>query len=536
MTSYHAQSGAGAARPRCSSTCAAARTSRSSPTPARPRSAIRAASWWRPGPREGGTVVPIPGASAVLAAVAAIRGGRAALGVRGLPAAIGARAPRAARPDRRRRARARSCSRRRAGSRRRSRDLAAACGPDRPGAVCRELTKLHESIVRGTLGELAAARGRRAAGSRPAASSSIVVGDWRGGRSGTDAADEADGPRRGRGAEVEALVAAGVARGDAARRVAAATGSAAPAALRRSTRLGRMAGMTAADREPARPPLPSILGQPSLDRPRSSRLLSLGASFWASACAPTRRSLFIVSAAAILGLAWVVGLSTERLGVDHGPQVGGILNRDVRQHRRADHRVLRAPGRPDRGRQGVADRLDHRQPAARARPARPDRRAPARHADTSSADRRPNARHRCSLAGCRRAGHPDAGDDARRTRRRPRGRPERHRARSSLLVVFAASIPFTLGRGRGASRELREPSADRPGRCRLALVVLVAAPPAAALPPRSCCRLDQADHGQQSTCRSSSSAWSSSRPSATSSRTSSRPAGGQGQDGVRDRP
>ncbi len=36
--------------------------------------------------------------------------------------------------------------------------------------------------------------------------------------------------------------------------------------------------------------------------------------------------LFIVSAVAILGLAWVVGLSTERLGSLTGPQVGGILN------------------------------------------------------------------------------------------------------------------------------------------------------------------------------------------------------------------
>ena len=36
--------------------------------------------------------------------------------------------------------------------------------------------------------------------------------------------------------------------------------------------------------------------------------------------------VFIVSAAGILGLAWVVGLSTERLGAISGPQVGGILN------------------------------------------------------------------------------------------------------------------------------------------------------------------------------------------------------------------
>jgi Ca2+:H+ antiporter len=36
--------------------------------------------------------------------------------------------------------------------------------------------------------------------------------------------------------------------------------------------------------------------------------------------------LFVVAAVAILGLAWVVGLSTERLGSLTGPQVGGILN------------------------------------------------------------------------------------------------------------------------------------------------------------------------------------------------------------------
>jgi Ca2+:H+ antiporter len=36
--------------------------------------------------------------------------------------------------------------------------------------------------------------------------------------------------------------------------------------------------------------------------------------------------VFIVSALAILGLAWIVGLSTERLGALTGPQVGGILN------------------------------------------------------------------------------------------------------------------------------------------------------------------------------------------------------------------
>lgn len=36
--------------------------------------------------------------------------------------------------------------------------------------------------------------------------------------------------------------------------------------------------------------------------------------------------VFLVAAVAILGLAWVVGLATERLGAIAGPQVGGILN------------------------------------------------------------------------------------------------------------------------------------------------------------------------------------------------------------------
>ena len=36
--------------------------------------------------------------------------------------------------------------------------------------------------------------------------------------------------------------------------------------------------------------------------------------------------VFLVAAIAILGLAWVVGLATERLGGIAGPQVGGILN------------------------------------------------------------------------------------------------------------------------------------------------------------------------------------------------------------------
>lgn len=36
--------------------------------------------------------------------------------------------------------------------------------------------------------------------------------------------------------------------------------------------------------------------------------------------------VFVVAAAGILGLAWVVGLSTERIGALTGPQVGGVIN------------------------------------------------------------------------------------------------------------------------------------------------------------------------------------------------------------------
>jgi 16S rRNA (cytidine1402-2'-O)-methyltransferase len=106
----------------------------------------------------GGTVIPIPGASAVLAAVAAS-------GVTGPRWSFEGFLPRTGRERRERIARIAADERgtilyeapgRVGGT---LRDLAAACGPERPGAICRELTKLHEEIVRAPLGELA----RRAA-------------------------------------------------------------------------------------------------------------------------------------------------------------------------------------------------------------------------------------------------------------------------------------------------------------------------------------------------------------------------------------
>jgi 16S rRNA (cytidine1402-2'-O)-methyltransferase len=160
----------------------------------------------------GGRIVPIPGPSAVLAALVAA----------GLPAArwgFEGFLPRRGRERRERLARIATDDRttvlfeapgRTAAT---LADLAAACGADRPAAVCRELTTLHEEIRRGTLGELAAAlaevpvRGEVTlvvAGAPAAAAPLPPLGEGR--------------------AEVAALVAQGMSRSAAAREVAGRTG------------------------------------------------------------------------------------------------------------------------------------------------------------------------------------------------------------------------------------------------------------------------------------------------------------------------
>ncbi len=177
---------------------------------------------------EGGRAVPIPGPSAVLAAVS-------------VAAVVGPRwsfegfLPRSGRERRERIARIAADPRativfeapaRLAAT---LRDLAAACGEDRPGAVCRELTKIHESVERSCLGAL---RDAAAAGAIPARGEIvIVVGD--GAAAGDRATGAAGMASDGRSAsvaleearaEVERLVAAGSPRGEAARTVAATTG------------------------------------------------------------------------------------------------------------------------------------------------------------------------------------------------------------------------------------------------------------------------------------------------------------------------
>jgi 16S rRNA (cytidine1402-2'-O)-methyltransferase len=196
---------------------------------------------------KGGRVEAIPGASAVLAAVAAS-------GIAGPRWAFEGFLPRSGRERRERLARLAADERGaviyEAPGRTRATllDLAAACGPDRPAAVCRELTKLHEQVVRGNLAELAAAL---ADGSIPERGEVVIVVGWFSvaaraasvasagtERGGSAAADGGVGPgstRDGTGrsaedaeaaalAEVEALVSGGLGRSAAARRVAAATG------------------------------------------------------------------------------------------------------------------------------------------------------------------------------------------------------------------------------------------------------------------------------------------------------------------------
>ncbi len=170
---------------------------------------------------EDGRVVPIPGASAVLAAVVGS-------GVAGPRWVFEGFLPRSGR-DRRARLAAIAADGRgtvvyeapgRVGAT--LRDLAAACGPGRRGAVCREMTKLHEQIVRGSLADLVDAM---ADGRIPTRGEfALVIG------MGTLADAEAVAPDRAEDrlalalAEVERLVADGSGRSDAARRVSGATG------------------------------------------------------------------------------------------------------------------------------------------------------------------------------------------------------------------------------------------------------------------------------------------------------------------------
>jgi 16S rRNA (cytidine1402-2'-O)-methyltransferase len=169
---------------------------------------------------EGGAVVPIPGASAVLAAVVAS-------GVAGPRWGFEGFLPRSGRGRRERLARVAADDRAsvifeaptRLGAT--LKDLVAACAPDRMAAVCRELTKLHEQIARGPLAELFA---RVTDGSIPARGEVVIVVAGAASPSGDRPEEQILEAVAQARAEVDRLVAGGIARGEAARRVAADTG------------------------------------------------------------------------------------------------------------------------------------------------------------------------------------------------------------------------------------------------------------------------------------------------------------------------
>ena len=167
---------------------------------------------------EGGAVVPVPGPSAVLAAVAAT-------GVAGPRWVFEGFLPRSGR-ERRERLVAIAADPRGAVIFEAPgrvvvtlRDLESACGEERVGAVARELTKVHEQIVRGTLGELV---GAVADGSIPTRGEFVLVVGM-GARPARAAQPDEDALAAALAA-VERLVGEGVARGDAARRIAGETG------------------------------------------------------------------------------------------------------------------------------------------------------------------------------------------------------------------------------------------------------------------------------------------------------------------------
>jgi 16S rRNA (cytidine1402-2'-O)-methyltransferase len=168
---------------------------------------------------EGGRVVPIPGASAVLAAVAAT-------GIAGPRWGFEGFLPRSGRERKERLARIAADDRAtvlfEAPARLSAtlRDLGAACGVDRPAAVCRELTKLHEQVVRGTLATLAEAT---ADGSIPSRGEAVVVvGAGPAPEASADGGPGAD--LDAANAMVDARIRGGASRADAAKAVAAATG------------------------------------------------------------------------------------------------------------------------------------------------------------------------------------------------------------------------------------------------------------------------------------------------------------------------
>jgi 16S rRNA (cytidine1402-2'-O)-methyltransferase len=167
---------------------------------------------------EGGAVVPLPGASAVLAAVAGA-------GIAGPRWTFEGFLPRSGRERRERIARIAADERGAVVFERPDRlaatlrELASAAGPERPAAVARELTKQHEQVSRGSLRELVE---RVASGAIPTRGEAVIVVGW---HEPANRPEPASVPSLAEArSTVDRLVAEGLPRGTAASRVAAMTG------------------------------------------------------------------------------------------------------------------------------------------------------------------------------------------------------------------------------------------------------------------------------------------------------------------------
>ena len=128
---------------------------------ARPASATRASTWCAPRLLRASTSIAVPGPCAAVAALSIGGAADRPVLLRGIPA--GARAPRAARGSTRWPLEPRTLVFYESPHRVREtlEDCAAHSAPARGAVVARELTKLHETLYRGSLGDLARARTAR---------------------------------------------------------------------------------------------------------------------------------------------------------------------------------------------------------------------------------------------------------------------------------------------------------------------------------------------------------------------------------------
>lgn len=169
----------------------------------------------------GVRIVPVPGASALLAALVASGVAGARWSFEGFLPRSGATRQRALGAIA---ADERATIVYEAGSRvaETLRDLARVCGDDRRAALCRELTKIHEEVRRGSLGELATSAANGEIDGR--GEFVIVVGSDESAGVATAKGGADDGPYRAALDAVASAQRAGASRSDAVRRVAAEWG------------------------------------------------------------------------------------------------------------------------------------------------------------------------------------------------------------------------------------------------------------------------------------------------------------------------